>query len=407
VALANNLLTVDWITRESLRIWRNTNWFMRTIDRQFDGEFGKAGSKIGSTLRIRMPNDYTVRSGPTAVPQSTVEQNTTLVLANQMGVDMSFSSAERELSLDDFSRRVIAPAVNVLAGGVAVAIMAIIEGSAQLIRNTDGSGNTISPTAGTWLAAGAALDLAGAPRNDRFVVMDPVTQARTVTSLMGLFNPQGKISGQYTRGTITTDTLGFDWGSDQTVIKHTTGAYGTPPTVAGPNQTGNSITVTALAGPMKKGDVVSFAGVNAVNRVTKADTGQLAQFTLTADVSAGATVLPISPALTPPGAGPVAVAYQTVTASPGAGAAVTVATKAGEVYRKNFAYYAEAVTMATAELELPRGVHEAARQTYDGISLRVISDYAVMSDQFITRLDILFGAAILRPEWVVTVADVP
>ena len=237
--------------------------------------------------------------------------------------------------------------------------------------------------------------------------MDPITQARTVTSLMGLFNPAGKISGQYTRGTITTDTLGFDWGMDQTVMKHTTGAYGTPPTIAGANQTGASLTVSALAGPLNAGDVISIAGVNSVNRVTKTSNGTLMQFVVTANVGAGATSIPISPPLIPYAAGPAPIAYQTVDASPAAGAQITVATKASEVYRKNFAYYGEAVTMATADLELPRGVHEAARETYDGISIRIVTDYAVMSDQFVTRLDILFGSALLRPEWVVAVADVP
>jgi hypothetical protein len=405
--VANSLLTIDVVTREALRLFRNSNWFLRTVGHQFDDEFGRRGAKVGSQIRVMLPNDYTLRSGPTAVPQSTVEQNTVLTLANQMGVDVSFSSAEREMSLDDYSKRVLAPAVNVLAGGVAVNVMQQVEAAAQLVRNADGTNNTISPTAGTWLAAGAVLDQAGAPRNERFIVMDPVTQARTVTSLMGLFNPSGKISGQYTRGTITTDTLGFDWGMDQTVMKHTTGAYGTPPTVNGANQTGASITVTALAGPLNKGDIISIAGVNSVNRVTKASNGTLAQFTVTANVLAGATSIPIYPPLVPAAAGPAPVAYQTVDVSPATGAAITVATKAGEVYRKNFAYYAEAITMVTADLELPRGVHEASRQSYDGISIRMITDYAVMSDQFITRLDILFGSAVLRPEWVVAVADVP
>ena len=285
--------------------------------------------------------------------------------------------------------------------------MKIISDSANLVRNVDAGGNTISPTAGTWLAAGAVLDQNGAPRNDRFIVLDPLTQARTVTSLMGLFNPQGKISGQYTRGTITTDTLGFDWGMDQTVQMHTTGAYGVLPTVTTANQTGSSINVTALAGPLAQGDIIAFAGVNSVNRVTNQSNNTPAQFSVTAPVLAGATAIPIYPPLTPFGPGQTAVPYQTVDVSPAAGAAITVATHASETYRSNFAYYAETLTMATADLELPRGVHEAHRETYDGISMRVISDYAVMSDQFITRLDILYGASIVRPEWVVKVADIP
>lgn len=404
--MANTLLTIDMITREAVRLFRNSNWFLRTIGRQFDEEFGRAGAKIGSQLRIRYPNDYTLRTGPTAVPQSTNEQNTTLVVGTQMGVDVSFSSAERALSLDDYSQRILAPAVNTLAGGVATSIMLNINGAANLVQNTDTSANMISPSAGTWLAAGAVLDKFGAPRNDRFIVMDPLTQARTVTSLMGLFNPQVKISDQYIRGTITVDTLGFDWGMDQTVIMHTTGAYGAPPTVAGANQTGAVLTTTALAGPINAGDTFTIAGVDSVNRTTKTDNGTLMQFVAQSNVPAGATTIPIYPAIVPP-AGGNPVPFQTVTASPANGAAIAFATPASSNFRQNFAYYAEAVTLATAELELPRGVHEAARETYDGISLRMITDYAVLSDQFVTRLDILFGSLLVRPEWVVKVADIP
>jgi P22 coat protein - gene protein 5 len=408
VSGSNSLLTINMVTREAVRLFRNSNWFLRTIGRQYDDEFARSGAKIGQQLRIRLPNDYILRTGPTAVPQGTNEQQTTLVLATQMGIDVSFSSADRAMSLDDYSRRILAPAVNVLAGGVAVQVMQNIEQSSNLVMNTDTSGAMISPTAGTWLAAGAVLDQNGAPRNDRFIVLDPLTQARTVTSLMGLFNPQAKISDQYIRGTMAVDTLGFDWGMDQTVLTHTTGAYGaTPPTVAGANQTGANLTVTALGGPLHAGDVFTIAGVQSVNRVTKQSNNQLAQFTVTANVAGGATVIPIYPPIVPQGAGNVQVPFQTVVASPAAGAALVFATPSAFTYRKNFAYYAEAVTMATADLELPRGVHEAARETYDGISLRMITDYAVLSDQFITRLDILFGSLMVRPEWCVAVADVP
>ena len=403
---ANSMLTINMVTREAVRLFRNSNWFLRTIGRQYDDEFARSGAKIGQQLRIRLPNDYILRTGPTAVPQATSEQQTTLVLATQMGVDVSFSSVDRAMSLDDYSRRILAPAVNVLAGGVAVAVMRNIEQASNLVQNTDTGGNMISPTAGTWLAAGAVLDQQGAPRNDRFIVLDPLTQARTVTSLMGLFNPQVKISDQYMRGTMAVDTLGFDWGMDQTVLSHVTGNYGVPPTVAGANQTGASLTVTALAGPVLAGDVFSITGVNSVNRVTKVSNAQLAQFTATANVNAGGTSIPIYPPIIPAGAGGVQVPFQTVVASPASGAALVFATPAASVYRKNFAYYAEAVTMATADLELPRGVHEAARETYDGISLRMITDYAVLTDQFITRLDILFGSLAVRPEWIVGVADV-
>lgn len=62
--------------------------------------------------------------------------------------------------------------------------------------------------------------------------------------------------------------------------------------------------------------------------------------------------------------------------------------------------------MATADLELPtRGVQEAARESFDGLSLRMITAYNVSTDQWITRLDILYGYLWVRPEWACIVAD--
>ena len=399
--MANSLLTISMITREAIRLWRNSNAFLQNIDRQYDDQFAKSGAKIGTTLRIRLPNDFTVRTGATAAPQDTTEQNTTLTVATQKGVDVQFSSAERALSLDDYSMRILAPAINNLAGSVAADIISGSEGVPTMAAKLDGSGNLLSPDASTWLTAGAYLDIFSAPRGDRKIILDPLTQARTVTSLAGLFNPATGISKQYATGQMM-NALGFDWLMDQTVLKHTTGAYGTLATVAGGSQTGTAITVSALNGPLVKGDIISFAGVNAVNRITKQDAGQLMQFVVTANVAASATSIPIYPALTPVASGP----YATVTVSPANGAAITVSLKASVPYRKNFAMLPQAATLVTADLELPRGVHEAARETFDGTSMRMITAYNVTTDQFITRMDILYGYLWVRPEWAVVVPDI-
>jgi len=403
--MANSLLTIDMITREALRLFVNSNAFLRNINRQYDSQFAKTGAKIGDTLRIRLPNDYTVRTGKTAVPQDTNEQSTSLTVATQKGVDLSFSSVDRALSLDDFSARILRPAVNNLAGSVAADVMGLAESVPNLVGNFDG--DTLSkPVAETWLNAGAVLTNLSAPTNDRQVMLDPITQARTVAGLAGLFNPQRKVSEQYASGEMSQDTLGFDWSYDQTIIKHTNGTFDGTATVDGASQTGTSVTVSATVGTLVKGDVITFDGVYAVNRVTKQNTGVLAQFVVTANVAAGSTSIPIYPALIPAGAGNVPVQYQTVTASPANGAAITLVGGQGLSYRKNLAYYPDAFTLATADLDLPKGVHEAARESYSGISLRMITDYNVMSDDWITRLDILYGYVAPRPEWAVAVADI-
>jgi hypothetical protein len=393
------------ITRKALQLFLNSNAFLQAISRQYDDQFARDGAKIGTSLKIRLPNDYTVRSGPTAVAQNTTENYTTLTVATQSGVDVSFSSVERTMSLDDFGDRVLRPMMNVLAGGVAADVMSGAEAIPNIVHAVDGSNNTVTPTASTWLQAGAILDLNNAPRSDRCIIIDPMTQARTVASLSGLFNNQAKIARQYDTGVIGANVLGFDWRMDQTVLLHTTGAYSTLATVNGANQTGTAITISSLAGPLKKGDIVTFAGCVAVNRVTKATTGQLRQFVLTADAATSDTTLNIYPAITPQAAG-VNVAYQTVVSSPTNSGAVSSPINASEQYRKNFAFHPTAVTMVTADLPLPTGAVIAChREQYDGISLRAIDDYNSTSDQFLSRLDLLYGYAWVRPEWAVVIAD--
>jgi hypothetical protein len=411
--MANSLLTINMITREAVRLWKNTNSFIQNIDTQYDDSFAKTGAKIGTTLRIRLPNDFTVRTGPAASVQDTSEQSTTLTLATQKGVDVSYSSVDRTMSLDDFSRRVLAPMVNNLVGAVAADVMTGVEsGVSNFTANQDPTTAVLStPTASTWLQAGAILDQNSAPRMRRKIIMDPLTQARTVASLSGLFNPSRSISEQYNKGQMQ-EALGFDWFSDQTVIKHTTASYtgsSSPPvvatTVVGSNQTGTSITVAAITGGLNEGDIITFETTHSVNRITKASNGTLAQFVVTAPVASGGTSIPIYPAMIPASGGHQ-VQYQTVDVSPTNGDDVSVVTLSGVVYRKNIAYAPEAVTMVTADLELPKGVHEAAREAYDGVSMRMISAYNIMTDQFVTRLDVLYGFLYVRPEWAVAVADV-
>lgn len=406
--MANNLLTPAIITKETVRLLKNSNAFLQRIDTQYDSQYSRDGAKIGNTLKIRLPNDYAVRTGPTAVVQDTKENFATLTISNQIGVDISFSMVDRTLTIDEYSRRYIMPAVNNLAGYMAGDVMSLAEGVPNVVHNVDGGGNTISPTMNTWLQAGAILDNVSAPRGDRSIIVAPSSQANTVSSLAGLFNNQNKIARQYSTGLMGMDVLGFDWYMDQNVIVHQTGAYGVLPTVNGAGQSGSSITVSALAGPLLKGDIVSFAGVFGINRVTKLSTNILQQFVVTANTAAGATALPIYPALLPPVAvaGLTGTAQQTVSASPANGAAVTSPVKAGEAIRKNLAFRSEFATLATADLDLPRGVHEAHRENQDGISVRLVTAYNISTDQMITRLDILYGYALIRPDWAVIVGDV-
>ena len=321
-------------------------------------------------------------------------------------MDVAFSTAERALKIDDYSTRVLMPMMNNLAGDIAADIMSGADGGVcNYVSNVDGSNNVISPNTATILQAQASLNDNSAPMQPgRKLVEDPWTEANVVATLSGLFNPSQAISEQYRSGQMK-NALGFDFFMDQTVIKHTTGSYDSASgTISSAGQTGSTITVAAITGTLNKGDIITIDGVYGVNYVFKKTTGKLRQFVVTANVASGATSIPIYPAIVPPNAGQT-VQYQTVTASPANSAVVRLASKASETYRKNLAYAPEAVTLATADLVLPKGVHEAARRNYDGISMRMITDYVIGTDQLATRLDVIYGWLYVRPEWLVVVAD--
>jgi hypothetical protein len=405
------LLTTLAITRLAVRLFKNSNDFIRNIDTQYSDEFAVEGAKIGDTLRIRLPNDYTVTDGPALSAQETNEQSTSLVVNTQRHVDTTFTAAQLSLSMQDFSERVAAPVMNNLAGNIAKTVMlGLAEGGvSNFVANTDGNGAIISPVAQTLLDAGALLTTRSAQRGNRTVTTHQNTMARLVGTMQGLFNPAPDISRQYRKAMIY-DALNFRWFEDPTVLLHTTGTF-TAGTVNGAGQSGLTLTVNAITGTFKKGDIITIAGVNSVNRVTKQDDGVLQQFVVTADVATAATSVPIYPAIVAPAtSGPAAgqdVQYQTCASSPANGAALALVNTASEKYRKNIAYVPEFATLATCDLKLPTGNGQAARANSDGLALRVIRNfYNVQTDSFVDRVDCLFGYLAVRPEWAVALADV-
>lgn len=312
------LLTTLAITRLAVRLFKNSNAFIQNIDTQYDDQFAVEGAKIGDTLRIRLPNDYTVADGPALSAQETNEQSTSLVVNFQRHVDTTFTAAQLSLSMQDFSERVAAPMMNNLAGNVAKQVMTGVEGGvSNFVANFDGSGAIIPPTSQTFLDADALLTTRSAQEFDRSVVTSPPTMARAVGTMQGLFNPQTDISRQYRKAQVY-QALNFRWFRDQTTLVHTTGTF-TAGTVNGAGQSGLTLTTNAITGTLKKGDIITIAGVNSVNRVTKGDDGTLQQFVVTADVATLATSIPIYPAIIAPAtSGPSAgadVQYQTCASS--------------------------------------------------------------------------------------------
>lgn len=414
----NQLLTPSMITKYSIKLFLNTNYFIQNINRQYDDRFGVEGAKIGAQLRVRYPNDYTVTDGPGISLQDSNEQQFVLTVATQRHVDIAFTTAERTLSVDDYGERFVLPRVNALAGNVALTIMSASQGAVRnASANVDAGNNILPVNAAPFANARALLEDNSAPQfgtmGDRKIVLDPHSDSRVALALQGLLNPVPTITRQFQTGMMK-QGLGFTWFEDQTVIKHTTGSLVTA-TVNGANQTGSNLIVTALGGTVNQGDVFSIAGVLGVNRVTKQSLGIAAQFVATANVAIGGTTLPLYPAIIPP-ASAVPYAglpytmqqYQTVTASPANAAVITPFANPSVTYRQNLAYSPDAITMVVAPLWMPpggKGVIEAARHTMDDVSMRSLVCYEPGTDQPVDRLDVLFGQAFPRPEWIVSCMD--
>jgi hypothetical protein len=402
--LANQLLTITMITKEALRILENMLTFTLQVNRKYDSQFGRDGAKIGSILNIRKPVRYVDAQGQGLILQDAIETSVPLALTTQYQRAFTFASADLALNIDEYSKRFIKPAVMSLANQIDR------DGLLQYINvyNTVGTPGAANTTVTPYLAAGQKLNEEAAPM-ERSMVIGPAAQASIVGGLTGLFNPQVTISTQYRKGLMTKDTLGFDWYMDQNVVSQTVGPLGGSPTInATAGQTGSSIVTTgwtaAAASRLNQGDIITIAGVNAVNPQSHQSTGSLRQFVVTAPFSSdgsGNGTINISPSII------ISGPFQTVTAAPGALAVITVLGAANTISPQGLAFHEDAFTFACVDLPLPGGVDMASRKSDDqlGMSMRAVRAYDINQDRWPLRLDLLGGWATIYPELAVRIAS--
>ena len=395
--MANNILTIDMITRKALQLLENDLVLTRNVNRQYDDSFAVEGAKIGSTLRIRLPDRALVTDGAALQVQDDNEQSTTLTVANQKHIGVNFTSAELTMQLDDFAERVLKPRVSQLAAS----IDADVANAYKEIYSSVGTPGTTPGTSLVLLQAQQKLNENAAGMSPRYATVNPAANAGLVEGLKGLFNPTDVISKQFKNGMMGTGVLGYDEiNMSQSIANHTTGVTPTAPIVAAGStfsQGATSINITFTSGSptFKVGDVFTIAGVFAVNPQTRQSTGALQQFTVTADVSvsSGTTAtLSVSPAIFTS-----AHALATVNAFPAASAALTFLGGSATGYAQNLVYHKDAITFATADLLLPQGVDMASRQVHNGISMRIVRQYDINNDRMPCRIDVLYGYKVIRP----------
>jgi len=377
-----------------------------------DDRFAQAGAKIGTSLNIRMPSKYTVRTGATLSAQDHVERSTPLTVNSQYGVDVSFTSVELTMSLDDFSKRIISPAMAQLA--------ARLEGDAlsaayKLIPNYTNATTNSKITYKYFQQGGSNITKALGPSSGRTACLSPDSVVEFNDAVKGLFHASTNVAQQYREGMMGR-TGGFDVYENTLTPYHTTGSLAGSPLTTGA-ALGTSTTANVWAstsdididgatsgGTVKAGDILTFGtvadGVLDVHPETKASYGKLKTFVVQSDatvVTAGTVTVTVRPALIY-GTGN---AYKNCVLS-GAntdGLTVTRVGAASSQFGQDIQFAEDAFVFATADLEdVSRYGAWGARESMDGISMRLARQYAIGTDTVPCRIDVLWGFAGLYPE---------
>lgn len=392
----NSILTLTQVTRAALVILHQKLNFVGSINRQYDDQYANSGAKIGSTLKVRLPNQYTVRTGANFSANDTSEQSVDVVMATQKGVDTSFSSTEMTLSIQDFSDRILEPAMAVLAANVEADALSMINDVYQTVDNT----TNLSMSMATVLAARQKLVDALAPNDGRrTALLTTQDNADLVNVLKGLFQDSTAIKEQYRDGMMGR-TGGFDFYENTLLTNLTSGTLSSTSTmivtstiVPATATSSINVNVSSGVGTMKVGDVFTIATLNRVHPESKADTGVLQQFVVTtATTQATNTSITFSPSIVMSGA------RQNVIST---AISVQLIAKVGNTsrsLRQSLFYHKDAFAFVSADLVKPKGVHEAAREVYDGISMRMVTFYTGSDDTFGTRLDVLYGYKTIRAQ---------
>jgi hypothetical protein len=395
--MGNSLLTIDMITRKTLEILENNLVLTRNVNRAYDDSFAVEGAKIGSTLRIRLPDRALVTDGAALQVQDDNEQYTTLTVSSQKHIGVNFTSAELTMQLDDFADRVLKPRVSQLASS----IDNDVANAYKNIYSSVGTPGTVPSTSLVLLQAQQKLNEYAAPMNNRYATVNPAANAGLVEGMKGFFNPVDTISRQFKNGLMGTGVLGYDEISmSQSIVNHTTGSRSTSDTILvnGTVSTQGQSTLSFDGGTgsatVNVGDVFTVAGVYAVNPQTRQSTGSLQQFVVTAAATAtgGAwTNVSVSPPMYTS-----SNALATIDSFPQDNAALTFIGSASTSYPQNLVYQKDAITFATADLLMPQGVDMASRQVHNGISLRIVRQYDINNDRMPCRIDVLYGYNVIR-----------
>ncbi len=408
--MANTLITPTIIAKEALMQLENNLVLANRVHREYKREF----VKVGGTVNIRRPVKFFTSDGATRQNQDVEEANTTIVVDQRKHVSWKFDTQDLTLTIEDFSERYIKPAMITLAQTVDKSLASLYY---AFWNHVGTPGTTPADLAGSGALVAQRMDeMAIPPDGRRNLVMNPAARYK-ITGAASALNVDAIAETAY-RNAMVGNLATLESFSTANVANHTVGAASGTPLVDGAAQnvsyaaadkTNWSQTLltdgwtNSTTGILKRGDVITIAGVKAVNPVPgEGATGKTVmpydqQFTVLADADSGATTGPAALTVSPPiiTSGP----HQTVDAAPADNAAITVVTGAGgAIHPQNLGFHRNALALVTVPLQMPDGVAFKARESHKGLSIRVVKDYDIDADEDVIRLDILFGRKAIFPD---------
>jgi len=393
----NTFAYVDWLAMESLRLLVNQLQVSQFFNTEYNKEFTREFA-VGETVRVKFPQRFLIREGLGYSPQPINRIETTVTVDQIFGVDFEWDSAEKALEMERgreaISREYLQPAMAQIAQEIDSRCARFAYRNANNIVGSLGT----DPTSLTTIqqARQRLVELACPPQGKRGLIIPPSVNTSLVPALTTLLNPPDEISKQYRSGAIGR-AMGFDWYESMSLYDHTAGTWQGAVTVKGAGQSGNQLLVNATTGDtFKAGDVISIAGVYAVNPMTRRVTNSSVtkQFVILEDVTAANSeaTLTISPAIYGPGS-----QYQNVNALPANMAALTLMpgtpSPNGKTGKQALAIHEDAFALVGVPLEVPKAAEMAAqrRDPKTGIAVRFVRMFDPQQSKMVNRFDVLIG----------------
>jgi hypothetical protein len=426
MAVGNSLLTAQWVARKALVLLHAKSNFTGRTNRDYQSLLPGPidGVILGQVLSIRLPFQYTLRTGPTMSAQASVQRYAQLSVSNQFGVDVNFTSVERAMLLNNFEEQVLEPAMAKLSSGLETFTTTT---AMATIPKFVGAYNTTA-TYAQLLQCERFLTEALAPEDDRRTfTATPQTSQYFILDNKGLFNPEATVSDQWLDGVIADKAAGFVAFRNTKMPTHTIGVVtGSTPVVNGAGQSnsgaGNAFASSQTlntngwssgATTVNAGDVITITGVNDVDPESKSSLGRLKQFVVNTTISdtSGAIALNISPAIITGGA------YQNVDSVPATGAAIQVFGQgtgaginavSGQLIKQSLGWYRDAVVFANPPmLDLSPLVKMTAAESFEGYNIRFAQQWDPNNDLLPARLDSIVGAVVAYPELGTKLIELP